>query len=239
MTFQVIGSTFASSRWKFAGLLLLAVNLRAQQESSSVPVLSRGNIQAFAFGGFTVGGSFNRISTTEFRAGLTPVNLTTPSSNGSIGGGIDANLTRRLAVEGDVSYVGGSHLIFNQDYIPDQAPLQTIRASINAHSSGILGTAGGQYLLPHSRKGHLVPYLGAGGGILSVSTHLQQSVIGTQPGQSFSGSTRYNYGVGYFAAGTYYYFGERIGLMVEGRGYDGPSLSISGRLSIGMFFEIR
>jgi hypothetical protein len=145
----------------------------------------------------------------------------------------------RFVLGGEFSYIGGSHIDFGQDYVPNQTPVQTVRASITAHSSAIMGAFGAKYLFPLSLKSHVVPFAAGGGGVLRVSDHLDQAVIGSSPGQTFSGSSDRNNGVGYLGAGAYYFFGERGGIFVEGRGFWGPSVATFGRLSIGIFFEIR
>lgn len=148
---------------RFACLLAFAVAARGQ-ESSSVPVLSRGDVELSGFGGFNVGQSFTRVSTTAFRAGLSPLNIVTPSSNGSIGGAGRVSISKRFLVDAEISYVGGGHLIFNQDYVLNQTPLIEQRVSVDAHSSAVLATGGGRYLFPTSRRSHLVPFVGGGEG---------------------------------------------------------------------------
>ncbi|HEY3836976.1 MAG TPA: hypothetical protein VGL72_10410 [Bryobacteraceae bacterium] len=223
-----------------ACLLLPDCLLKAEDQSASVPILSKGDIQGFGFGGFSFAQTFNRLSTTEERAGLTPVGPAVPSSNGSIGGGVGISvLSPRLVLQAEGSYIGGGHLIFNQDYILNQLPLQTTRASIDAHSSGVLATLGAQFLFPLSAKSHLVPYVSAGAGMLRVSDHLKQAVVGSTPGQTFSGNAQTTHGVGYLAAGGYYYFGERVGVFIEGRGIQGAGISAFGRIAVGMFVKLR
>jgi hypothetical protein len=59
-------------------LFVLALGAYRQQQSASAPVFSKGDVKISAFGGFNVGQNFTRLSTTAFRAGLTPSEIPEP-----------------------------------------------------------------------------------------------------------------------------------------------------------------
>lgn len=208
---------------------------RAQDQSASVPVISRGDVQALAFGGFDLGQSFTRVSTPVAGQLVT----LSPSSNGSIGGGGNLAFTTHWLAEGEGAYIGGSHIIYNSDSVLNQSPPTTQRNSIDAHSSAVLSSGGIRYQTRIPQSNHLLLYSAAGSGALRVRDHLKVAQIGGPPGGTYSEAAATTYAVFYAALGVDYYFSERVGIFVDGRVVRGPSVETFGRLSIGFFLKIR
>jgi hypothetical protein len=218
-------------------LLAAAVASYSQQQSASVPVLSPGNVQLSAFGGFNLGQSFTGFNTSIFNAGLTPQDLASRTSNGSVGGAARVSVTSRFIIGVEGSYVGGGHLVFTQDIVQNTTPPLT-QVSFSAHSSGLIATAGARYMFPISRRSHFIPYLTAAGGALIVRDHLSSATTGNAPNGLFSGLAVLARPIGYGAAGADYYFSERAGLTLEGGAFHAQGFSTFGRLSVGVFVKI-
>jgi hypothetical protein len=223
---------------RLIALLAAAAASYGQQQSASVPVLSPGNVQLSAFGGFNLGQSFTGFDTSIFNAGLTPQDLASRTSNGSVGGAARVNVTARLTLGVEVSYVGGGHLAFTQDIVQNTTPPLT-QISLIAHSSGVIATGGGRYMFPISRRNHFIPYLTAAGGALIVRDHLSSATTGNEPNGLFSGLAVLARPIGYAAVGADYYFSERAGLTVEGGPFRAEGFSTFARLSVGVFVKIR
>jgi hypothetical protein len=218
--------------------------VNAQQESASVPVLSPGSIELSAFAGFSLGQSFTGFNSNIFNAGLTPQNVATRSSNGSVGGSVRVYASHRFLFGGEVSYIGGGHIAFNEDISQNLSPPIT-QASLLAHSSAILATGGVRYLIPISRRSHFIPYVSGGAGALIVRDHLTETILGNSQALLnasnllFSGVENITHAAGYGDAGVSYYFSERAGIMFEGSGIRAGGLPFFGRVAIGMFVKLR
>src|SRR5712691_8694999 len=147
---------------RVAALLLFSAIVFAQD----VAIVRTGDLHIGGFGGFNFIGGVNRISTTAFSAGLTPAQLLTPNTNGSVGAQVDYSFTRRFAIQADYSYQAGGSLHFNRDYTLDEAQARLRRIAVDAHSSARIGNVSVLMRLPLQKASRMVPYMavGAGGG---------------------------------------------------------------------------
>ncbi len=218
--------------------LAVAFLIQGLAFAQDVAIVREGDLHIQGFGGFTFIGGVNRISTTALSSGLTPAQLLTPNTNGSIGVQVDYSFTRRFMVQADYSYLAGGSLAFNRDYVLDETTSRLRRVSVDAHSSARIGNVSLLVRLPLVRSPRLVPYAGVGAGFVRTHFELKQAVVGDAPGQTFSGSTKANDLVGSAGAGTRYYFTERLGLTVDLRFFAGPGTRTLGRASVGVFFKV-
>src|SRR5690349_8031156 len=108
--------------------------------AQDVAIVRSGDLHIQGMGGFNLVGGVNRVSTTALGAGLTPSQLLTPNTNGSIGIQADYSFLRRLSVQVDYSYLAGGSLGFNNDYVLDESPPRLRRVAVDAHSSARIGS---------------------------------------------------------------------------------------------------
>jgi hypothetical protein len=207
--------------------------------AQSVPVLRQGNLELTAIGGFNGGGSLSSVATTAVNTGATPLQVVTPSSNGSIGLRFSGSLTRRLLATVEWTYIAGGRIEFNQDYYFAQAAPTTLRTTVDAHASTMEFNGGLEYLFPITRAKRLIPFASVGGSAFRSAGDLTFAAIGGPPGNQFSGRFRtYHPAIGE-GGGLRYYFGERVGFRVEGRLYQARNLGVFGRLGFGIFYRFR
>jgi len=220
------------------GLLLVAAPARSQ----SVPVFSGGNIEGALIGAFNFGGSLSSVAARAVNGNADPIDIVTPSSNGSIGGQLAISLSRHLLIAIEGAYVAGSKVQFTQDYFLAPAPggtATTQRTSVDARASTVDLNAEVQYRFVVRRMPRTVPYLILGGGVLRSSGDLTLAIIGDIPGKSSSGSFRTYHAAVHSGGGVRYYFTERAGFRVEARVYNSRDLNTFGRLGFGVFYEFR
>lgn len=205
----------------------------------SVAVLRKGELEITALGGFNFGGALSSVSTTAVNRGATPVEVVTPSSNGSIGLQFTASLTRRLLLTAEWAYIVGGRVEYIQDYYLAQQPLTTQRISVNANASTRDFGGGAQFLFPLKQTARIIPYtFGSAGSLRSVGD-LTYASIGGPPGQNSSGHFGINHLAVNVGGGLRYYFNEHVGFRVEARVYRATDLGTFGRLGFGLFYRFR
>jgi hypothetical protein len=207
--------------------------------AQSVPVLRRGELELTALGGFNVGGTLSSVATTAVNSGATPLQVVTPSSNGSIGLRLGANVSRRFLVTIEWTYIAGGRIEFTQDYFLARQPPTTQRTTVDAHASTMDFNGGVEYLFPIASTKRVIPFVLAGGSGLRSAGDLTFAAIGDAPGQSFSGRFRTFHAAADVGGGLRYYFNERVGFRVEGRVYKTRDLGVFGRLAFGLFYRFR
>ena len=205
----------------------------------SVPVLRGGELEATVIGGFNFGGILSSVSTTAVNTGAIPLEVVSPSSNGSIGLQFGASLSRRLVFTAEWDYIAGGRIEYTQDYYLAQLPPTTLRISVDAHASTMEFSGGAQVLFPLKKTARIIPYLCGGAGALRSAGDLTYASIGGAPGQNFSGRFRTYHSVVDAGPGLRYYFSEHVGFRVEGRYYNARVLRTFGRVGFGVFFRFR
>jgi len=205
----------------------------------SVPVLRRGELEATVLGGFNFGGSLSSVSTTAVNSGATPLQVVTPSSNGSIGLRLGCNVTRNLLITVEWTYIAGGRIEFTQDYYLAEPPYKTQRTAVDAHASTMDFNGGVEYLFPLSHAARVIPFVLAGGSGLRSAGDLTFAAIGDAPGNTFSGRFRDFHAAFDAGGGLRYYFSEHIGFRVEARFYKTRDLGNFGRLGFGIFYRFR
>lgn len=96
--------------WLAAALVVPGIAM-----AQDVAIVRAGDLHLQGFGGFSIIGGVNRVSTTTFGAGLKEAQLLVPNTNGSVGVQADYSFTRRFAIQADYSYLAGGSLGFNRD----------------------------------------------------------------------------------------------------------------------------
>jgi len=214
---------------------LIAITAHAQ----SVPVLRAGELEATALGGFNTGGSLSSVTTTAINSSAIPLQVVTPSSNGSIGLRITGNVTSTFLVTIEWTYIAGGRIQFTQDYFLAEPTPTTLRTSVDADASTMDFNGGVELLVPVKRSKRVIPFGFLGGSALRSAGDLTYAAIGSAPGNSFSGRFRTYHAAVDGGAGLRYYFNERVGVRVEGRVYKTRDLGVFGRLGLGIFYRFR
>ncbi len=163
-------------------LVSFALSLEAFAIAQSVPIPKAGNVEISGIVGFNFAGSSSSVSTTAVNTGATPLDVASPSSNGSFGAQVSVAISRPLLLAAECSYIAGGSIQFNQDYYLAQQPISTRRTAVSAGSK-ILDLNGSlQYAIPLRINHKTVPYAIMGMGILRSSSSIQLAAIGLTPG---------------------------------------------------------
>lgn len=220
-------------------MLVLGFVLGMNARGQSVPVPARGNLELSGLGAFNFGGSLSHVNATAVNRGADPVEVVSPTSNGSIGIEFAASVLPRLLLTGQWGYIPGGRIQFNQDYYLAEKPITTRRTTVDGRASTMEIGGSAQLLLPLRRARQVIPYVLAGAGTLRSAGDLQVASVGGAPGQTFSGRFRTYQLALHGGGGLRYYFTEHTGFRVEMRAYRGWTAGAFGRLAFGIFYQFR